>query len=260
MDRRDLLTKIEHRLYRLNDLEVRAAKEPGGAVQLTGYASVFDHGYDMFGGPPFPGWTETIKAGAFTRTLRNKADVQLLVNHDGLPLARTKSGTLTLAEDQTGLSVDAQLEPTDPDVQRLMPKMRRRDVDEMSFAFRVVKDKWFNEEGEERSPWDDDAVVRHLIEVSIHKGDVSVVNYGANDATSTELVALDRALIELRAGRTLDDEARTAVITRLGLEPGEPPEAAEEPEQPEEPSEPEVETLSFATALAIRDVTANPAA
>jgi HK97 family phage prohead protease len=247
MDRHDLLTRIEHRLYRLDDLEIRAAKDPGGAVDLTGYASVFDHGYDMFGGPPFPGWTEYVKPGAFKRTLRNKADVQLLVNHEGMPLARTKSGTMALAEDDTGLHVDAQLEPTDPDVQRLVPKMRRRDLDEMSFAFRVVKDAWFNEDGEAREAWDEDAVVRHLLEVSIHKGDVSVVNYGANDGTSTQLLDIDRALVELRAGRSLDPGARAAVVARLGPDPTNSPVEPEREPHLETPAE----TLSLATALAL---------
>jgi HK97 family phage prohead protease len=244
MDRRDLLTKIEHRLYTLTGVEVRDADAggEGGSLQLVGYASVFDVGYDMWGGPPWPGWTEYVKPGAFKRTLANGADVQLLLNHTGLPLARTKSETLSLSEDATGLAVDARLEPTDPDVLRMVPKMKRGDLDEMSFAFRIIEDQWFNEDGEERDASDTDAVVRHLLEVSIHKGDVSVVNYGANDSTSTELLAFDRALVELRAGRTLDDETRAAVATRLGLAP-ETPEISL--------PAPEVETLSLATALAL---------
>lgn len=285
MNRSELLPKIEHRLYTLDGLEIRAATTPGGAVQLTGYASVFDHGYDMWGGPPWPGWTEYVKPGAFTRTLRNKADVQLLINHQGMPLARTTSKTLVLAQDDVGLNVEADLDPTDPDVQRLIPKMKRKDMDEMSFAFRIIKDQWFNEDGEKRDSSDEDAVVRHLLEVSIHKGDVSVVNYGANDGTTTELLAFDRALVELRAGRDLDDEAREAITVRLGLEArsSEAARCAEDGctnpptttravtddidelvcgdhtiEPPVDP--PAVETLSLATILALSEVDREPAA
>jgi hypothetical protein len=46
-------------------------------------------------------------------------------------LARTKSGTLRLAEDERGLRIDATLDPTDPDVQRLIPKMKRGDMSQM---------------------------------------------------------------------------------------------------------------------------------
>src|SRR5204863_585123 len=76
----------------------------------------------------------------------------------------------------TGLHVEASLDPSDPDVQRLMPKMERKDMDEMSFAFRVKDDEW-----------SDDYAQRRLLEVSLHKGDVSVVNFGANPATSVQL-------------------------------------------------------------------------
>jgi hypothetical protein len=93
----------------------------------------------------------------------------------------------------------------DPDVQRLAPKMSRGDMDEMSFAFRVKRDEW-----------SEDDTQRTLMEVSLHKGDVSVVNFGANPATSAQLnsasdaleilAALDpdAAMAELRSGGTPD--------------------------------------------------------
>jgi phage head maturation protease len=39
--------------------------------------------------------------------LSDGADVRFLINHDGLPLARTASGTMRLKEDTKGLAVDA---------------------------------------------------------------------------------------------------------------------------------------------------------
>ena len=75
-------------------LELRA-EATGGSV-LSGYASVFGVPYDVHSrGETF---RETVAAGAFKRPLNNPAlDVQLLVNHTGLPLARTTSGTMTLS-------------------------------------------------------------------------------------------------------------------------------------------------------------------
>ena len=181
-------------------VELRAADgTDAGILDFEGYASITEHGYEMWGGPPM-GWTEIISRGAFKKTLSEKPDVQLLVNHGGLPLARTKSGTLHLSEDEQGLLTEAGLLAADPDVQRLEPKMRRGDIDEMSFAFWVVRQRWENEDGTEA---DDPrtAPVRRILEVNMHKGDVSIVNYGANDATFGAIRDLDRALMEARSGR-----------------------------------------------------------
>jgi HK97 family phage prohead protease len=96
----------------------------------------------------------------------------LVINHAGLPLARTKSGTLRLEPDAVGLRVFAELDASDPDVRALLPKMRRGDVDEMSFAFRVVDDVWTPDYSE-----------REITQVNLHRGDVSVVTFGANPHT-----------------------------------------------------------------------------
>jgi len=160
-------------------VELRA-DEAAGTLLFTGYATVFESPYEMYGGPPY-GWIETVAEGGLDKSLRERPDVQFLVNHEGLPLARTKSGTLRLATDTIGLRTEADLEPTDPDVQQLAPKMARKDIDEMSFAFRVV-----------RQEWNEDYTERRLVELNIHKGDVSVVNYGANPATAgAQLRSLD---------------------------------------------------------------------
>jgi HK97 family phage prohead protease len=156
-----------------------------GEIILTGYAATFTP-YDAFGGPERGGWVETLARNAFDQTLRSDPDVQLLLNHEGLPLARTKSGTMKLGVDQHGLLIRANLDPSDPDVQGLIPKMRRRDLDEMSFAFRV-KDQ----------VWDDNYTNRTITEVSLHKGDVSVVNYGMNPGTRAVLEQGVEALTSL---------------------------------------------------------------
>ncbi len=213
---------IEHRTYSLArpaEISERREADPEAGTDVvvgltfTGYASVFDYGYDIWGGPARGGWTEYIDQGAFTKTLKEKPDVELLINHDGLPLARTKSGTLTLTQDDNGLWTEANLEPSDPDVQRIVPKMKRGDLDEMSFAFRVTRQTWLNEAGEEVDSWL--GTQRHIKEVSIHRGDVSIVSYGANDATSADLRDLDRALTELRAGRALRGEQMRALRNLL---------------------------------------------
>ncbi len=152
----------------------------GGHYILEGYASTYMP-YDCYGGVERGGWVEEIDRGAFNKTLgrgdRNSMpDVQLLLNHEGLPLARTTSGTLELTADSRGLRVRALLDKSDPDVQRIAPKMRRGDLNEMSFAFRVKDQVWNN-----------DYSHRLITEVSLQRGDVSIVSYGMNPDTKATL-------------------------------------------------------------------------
>lgn len=119
-------------------LETRDNEPP----KLTGYAARFNLFSDDLGG-----FKEIIRPGAFVNALAAGNDVRLLINHEGLPLARSASGTLRLSEDDKGLGIVADLDRTDPDVQRVLPKMARRDLTQMSFAFTVAKggDNWRTE-------------------------------------------------------------------------------------------------------------------
>lgn len=196
---------LERRAFKCDELEFRATGD--SSATLTGYASVFDKWYEMYGGPERGGWTEIVDSGAFNETLKRKPDLHLLINHEGLSLARTKSGTLKLSTDSVGLKVVAELDRSDPDVQRLEVKMRRGDMDEMSFAFRTVRQEWNDDESE-----------RRLLELDLDKGDVSVVNFGANPATSA---GIRSALAAIAAGdieemRSLDPEDVRAAHQILG--------------------------------------------
>ena len=59
------------------------------------------------GSGPF---TEAIRRGAFKKPISDVTDVAFLVNHGGLTMARTKSGTLRLSEDGTCLHAEADLD------------------------------------------------------------------------------------------------------------------------------------------------------
>lgn len=123
-------------------LEVRAAAD--GGVKVGGYAAVFNEETnvaDMF--------IEVLAPGAFTETLKRKAvkgatdDVIFVINHNSnMLLARTRSGTLQLAEDSKGLIMESVLDEVDPDAIRVVQKMKRGDLDKMSFAFRATKQEW----------------------------------------------------------------------------------------------------------------------
>jgi len=122
---------------------------------------------------PLP-WIEFVRRGAFAKTLNDGADVRLLIDHEGIPLARTRSGTLALEEDERGLRVEAELDASNPDAQRVLSAMRRGDMSQMSFAFRTIKDGWSS-----------DRQVRELKEVQLY--DVSIVTFPAYEETVAEL-------------------------------------------------------------------------
>jgi HK97 family phage prohead protease len=175
----------EVRTLSVRSVEVRADATTPDSVTLTGFASTTESPYQMqdWLGP----YTEVVRAGAFTKTLSESADVRLLLNHDGLPLARTKSGTLELEEvmpesdratelNGTGLYCTASLDASSSLVQDIRSAMSRGDLDQMSFAFSVTRQQW--------SP---DYEQRDILEVQLF--DVSVVTYPANPATSATVRA-----------------------------------------------------------------------
>ena len=157
----------ENRRIAFSNMEVRASDD---GTKLVGYAAVFDSPSE-----PLP-WTEFVKRGAFNKTINDGADVRLLIDHEGVPLARTTSGTLVLREDDRGLLVESDLDPSNPDAARLISALRRGDISQMSFAFRTIKDSW-----------NTDRSVRELREVQLF--DVSVVTFPAYESTVAELRA-----------------------------------------------------------------------
>ncbi len=187
-----------------------------GQIILEGYAATYDP-YDCHGGPQGGGWVEQLAQTAFDETLAAKPDVQLLINHTGTPLARTTSGTLKLTRDSHGLRVWASLDESDPDVQALVPKMRRGDMDEMSFAFRVNDQSWNTSYSH-----------RTINSLSLEKGDVSVVNYGMNPATKAVIADAvgmlaqlsNKELVELRSVVDVAKVRRAQAVLAQVANPG----------------------------------------
>lgn len=186
--------KIERRTYTVQDVEARQADD--GTMRISGYAAVFNDS-----SVPLP-FIERIAPGAFRKTLSETPDVRLLINHEGLPLARTKNGTLTLTEDSRGLYMDAVIADTQ-EGRDLYTLIQRGDLDQMSFAFRVIRQKW-NEGRTERL----------LTELSLADGDVSVVTYPAYPTTSVEArEELRKAINAVKEGREVTGESLAVLKT-----------------------------------------------
>lgn len=151
-------------------------RSDGDGLTLAGYAAVFDLPSLPIPGGPRGQFTETIRKGAFSRTLARNPDITLRTQHNAsmLPLARTKSGTLTLAEDQRGLLATANL-PDNEAGHIVRDAIRRGDVSGMSFRFRVP-----SKAGEK---WSSDFSRRDLLDVQLG-GEISVVDFPAYPDTT----------------------------------------------------------------------------
>lgn len=160
--------------------ELRA--DEGKARTIFGYAAVY---YDAAkAGTEYMLWSdikERIMPGAFDRAIRED-DVRALWNHDpNVLLARTKSKTLTLGVDSTGLLYEFAENTKDIDSVRVAEKIARGDADGSSFAFEVLSADWTEEkQADGKTIW-----IRSLKELRLF--DVSPVTFPAYTAATVGL-------------------------------------------------------------------------
>jgi HK97 family phage prohead protease len=113
-----------------------------GQRTFTGYASIWN---SASAGLPFE---EKIAPNAFKRSLSRAAAGQKIIaflfGHDETrALATTASGRLQLTEDETGLRVEAKLDPADPDAAKVISMLTHESAAAgMSFGFQKVQDAW----------------------------------------------------------------------------------------------------------------------
>ena len=142
--------------------------------KIRGYAAIFDKRADL------GYFTESVAKGAFTRTLQEGADVRALVDHEPSKiLGRNKAGTLEVREDATGLYIE--IDPPNTQLGKdVVESIKRGDLSQMSFGFRVKKQEWEEVEDEKSH--------RTLTDVDLF--DVSVVTYPAYEDTEVSVRSL----------------------------------------------------------------------
>lgn len=155
-----MANKTIERRFVTSEVELRKA---GGKTFIEGYAAVFDTRSQNLGG-----FVEVVMRSAFTKTVK-EADVRALYNHDpNFVLGRSKAGTLDLSVDTRGLHYRVH-SPETSFARDLAISLERGDVDQSSFAFFKIDDKWDLTE--------DEFPQRSLLEVGLV--DVSPVTYPA---------------------------------------------------------------------------------
>lgn len=152
--------------------EIRATDK---GKTVAGYAAVFNQETDIGGS-----FREIIAPGAFKGSIEK--DVRALIDHDsGRIIGRSKAGTLRLAEDSHGLSVEIDL-PDTTDGRDLAKLLERGDISGMSFGFRVTHDEWDETK---------DIPTRTIRAVDLFE--VSAVAFPAYEGTELAMRSLDKS-------------------------------------------------------------------
>lgn len=145
-------------------------REEGGKRIIEGYFAVFNTETELW-----PGAYEEIAPSAFDKTLGN--DIRALTNHDTtLVLGRNKAGTLKLSVDSRGLWGEIEINENDSDAVNTYERVKRKDVDQCSFGFNILKEETdFREDG---------TVKWTLTEVDLHE--VTVCTFPAYEDTGIQ--------------------------------------------------------------------------
>jgi HK97 family phage prohead protease len=171
-------------LYREVPLQVSEIRDSGngipGSYAIKGLASVYSKWSLDLGG-----FRERIAPGSFAKTIQS-GDIRCLWNHDAnIVLGRNKSGTLRMSEDSAGLYYECDAPETQLVNDMVMSPISRGDVNQCSFGFRTISDKWAKVDGE----W-----LRTLLEVELF--DVSPVTYPAYASTDVAVRSLRDVMLE----------------------------------------------------------------
>lgn len=190
--------KTEERRIVVGELRAIGAD---GKTKIAGHAAKFDVLSEDLGG-----FRERIAPGAFAKSIQS-SDIRALWNHDAnIVLGRNKSGTLRLAEDVAGLHYEVDVPETQLVRDMVLAPIARGDVNQCSFGFYTVSDKWAKVDGE----W-----VRTLLEAELF--DVSPVTYPAYPQTDVAVRSL-KAAQDSAVPPGLTSEAWRSANLRLRLE------------------------------------------
>ena len=164
-------------------------KNADGSQTIAGYAVRFGSLSLDLGG-----FKEKIAAGAFTQSLKDNPDVQILYAHDDSKiLGRVSSGTATVTQDAEGVRFTCKL-PDTTTARDLIALMERQDVSQMSFGFTVVPngDDWQDVGGQ---------IIRTVNTAILYE--LSVVG---NPAYTESSVSLRSCPVTLRSKLTRSDD------------------------------------------------------
>lgn len=174
----------------------------------------------------YMGFYEVLAPGCFSKSLRESKDIRLLLEHDDTKLlARTKNGSLRLTDDQYGLHFEADL-PDTTDGNNLIECLRTSLLDQLSFGFIAINDKYEVVGGDEQ---------RTILEARLLE--ISVVSNPAYAQTDCKLL---RSLSSAFEGKeNIDEDGQNAIKAEIEKLQALLPHEEEHREEPQPEPEPE---------------------
>lgn len=208
-----LMPEVRHWAIQPSSVEIRSSKTADEAI-ITGSPIIYNADYsvwDMFGE-----FTERMAPGVCSEVLKRGVDTRFLFNHDGLPVARTTSGTMTLQDSERSLDFEARLDMRQQLSNDLVIAIERKDVTQMSVGFMTARDEW------------DEAMEDRTVLLFDDLLDVSAVTYPASPTTQIQIAQrmmlaapiesrarLRRLLVDERAGKTLSGANTDKVVSAI---------------------------------------------
>lgn len=221
--------------------QIKAGKEAGlQEGQMIAYASIFDN-VDSYG--------DVVVKGAFDATLKDWAErgkskgqsIPFLYGHNMSDPNMNIGTVLEAVEDAKGLRIKVQFDEDDT-AQKVYRLVKAGRLNELSFAFDVVKSAWIEDEDRPKA-------LRELQEVKLYE--CSAVPIGANSETEVLAIkaaeaGLMAAAEGLKAGRSLskknEQSLREAldglIVAKDALESVLPKAAEPDDEDPDDEDEP----------------------
>ena len=178
-------------------------------VTVQGYAARYGTAFEVYdlGGFRFMRRQE---AGSFKRSLGQKPKVMLRLNHQtAFASTHASPPTLQLSEREDGLWYEGRVSKKNPEGLAMLIEMQRGTLTESSVAYQIMDAEYEDsvEDGVE-------VLTQVVLSGDLHRGDVSVVQFGMNPDTTAALQALQLAGDADTARRVLD-----GLSARLGFSP-----------------------------------------
>ena len=204
----------EGREYRSMTVRIAERADEDDKKIVEGYATTFNDPYLLY--RDRDGWElwEEVDPGAFSGC--DMSDVIMQYDHEGRVFARIRNNTLTVAPDEKGLFITADLGGTEIG-RGLYEEIAGGYTDRMSFGFTVAKDK-----REEVTDENGKTVVKRTILEIGKLFDVSAVSLPANPGTAIYSArGIDGVIEEVKAERLkaleMENARRRAIVRAKAL-------------------------------------------
>lgn len=204
----------EGREYRSMTVRIAERADEDDKKIVEGYATTFNDPYLLY--RDRDGWElwEEVAPGAFSGC--DMSDVIMQYDHEGRVFARIRNNTLTVAPDDKGLFITADLGGTEIG-RGLYEEIAGGYTDRMSFGFTVAKDK-----REEVTDENGKTVVKRTILEIGKLFDVSAVSLPANPGTAIYSArGIDGVIEEVKAERLkaleMENARRRAIVRAKAL-------------------------------------------